>query len=251
MIMDIRIYQINENKDHEGLMFSSLTRARTIRGRDDVDSSIYDLVYEGTRADAKNLEDIYSIFNISSDITPADFKGRSMSVSDIVEIVDDEKLRSGFYYCDRIGFERVDFNDTPIFIGEGDKRIEGVYLEPGEYAKKVSVSNDLASLQKLVEGNIEAYTAFDDGICIICNDEGKINGMRPNRGIKNSKGELADVVFGPCFLCDGRGNDFNSLSNEKMNEYLEKFRMPELLIHMPEGYQMIPYKSERMRMKDR
>ena len=246
--MKIRIYQINEHKDLQGLMFSSLRRTFTITEKEEIDSSIYDLVYDG-ETEAKDLEDIYSTFNSYSDAKPEDYFGRSMSVSDVVEIVDSDHLKAGFYYCDRIGFEKVVFRseyDREVKLDE----IQGIYCEPGKYASIITVKNTLSELQKLVEGNIEAYCAFEDGACIICNDEGKINGMRPTRGIRNENGELQDVVFGPFFICDGKNYEFESLSKDDLEKYLAKFLLPELLIHMPDGYQMIPYRSERMRLKD-
>lgn len=56
----------------------------------------YNKVYEGeTDGD---LDDIYTQFNINR---PADFKGHSLSTSDIVE------LDGKFFYCDSFGWEEV------------------------------------------------------------------------------------------------------------------------------------------------
>ena len=41
--------------------------------------------------------DIFRIFNIDH---PKDFRGHSLSVSDIVEVVDSNSVKSGFYFCD-------------------------------------------------------------------------------------------------------------------------------------------------------
>ncbi len=60
----------------------------------------YDLVYEsvvGTNEDY-TLEALFSKFNLEH---PNDFYGRSMSVSDIVQIEDD------YYYCDSIGWKNI------------------------------------------------------------------------------------------------------------------------------------------------
>ena len=40
---------------------------------------------------------------------PEGYKGRSLSVSDVVEIVD-ENGDSTFHFCDSIGFKQIDFD---------------------------------------------------------------------------------------------------------------------------------------------
>ena len=60
----------------------------------------YKEVYSGTVVPNEDgpkatLEDLYQKFNIDH---PADFKGHSLSVSDVVE------LDGKFYYCDNVGW---------------------------------------------------------------------------------------------------------------------------------------------------
>lgn len=57
--------------------------------------------------EAGDLEDVYRIFNTEC---PWDFKGHSLSVSDVVEVVEGPGMAPGFYFCDCIGFQRVEFN---------------------------------------------------------------------------------------------------------------------------------------------
>lgn len=61
----------------------------------------YKLVYEGeieVEDVNKTLEDLFTIFNIKR---PQDFKGHSLSVSDIVE------LDGKYYYCDNVGWTEI------------------------------------------------------------------------------------------------------------------------------------------------
>jgi hypothetical protein len=61
----------------------------------------YEVVYEGEIEDYSieyTLEKLFDMFNI---FYPEDFKGRSMSVSDVVE------LEGVYYYCDHIGFKKI------------------------------------------------------------------------------------------------------------------------------------------------
>ena len=62
----------------------------------------YELVYTAPLTEKDNLESIYTRFNIDH---PADFKGHSLSVSDIVVLHQDGKDTA--HYCDRFGFSQV------------------------------------------------------------------------------------------------------------------------------------------------
>ena len=104
--MDIKIYQINRTRDVDRIKFLGLDSLKDFRGIQDINSRIYDMVYQGN-VEARDLEDVYRIFNTEC---PQDFKGHSLSVSDVVEVVEGPGMAPGFYFCDCIGFQRVEFN---------------------------------------------------------------------------------------------------------------------------------------------
>ena len=57
-------------------------------------------------AEAKTALEICDIvFHVFNMRTPEDFRGHSLSVSDIIEI--DTDLTKSFYYCDIVGWTRV------------------------------------------------------------------------------------------------------------------------------------------------
>ena len=102
--MKIKIYQIDSNKDNGKLKF--LNYECTIkRTRGMIASDSYSCVYIG-EVECKGLEDVYRKFNVDK---PDSFKGHSMSVSDIVEVVESDEIESGLYFCDSIGFKKVGF----------------------------------------------------------------------------------------------------------------------------------------------
>ena len=115
------------------------------------------------------------------------------------------------------------------------KLIQVVYCEPGKIAKIKEIKTGLENLQQAVGGLIETYYPFDEPVCVVCNDEGKINGMRPCRAVYGEDGELMDIIFGPFFICDSRGEDFGSLSEEQLKRYEEKFRLPEYFFRGEHG----------------
>lgn len=90
---------------------------------------------------------------------------------------------------------------------ENEKKIKVVLLEPGKLARAVEIDASLAGMQKVVGGLIEPFYPFEEQVCIVCNEESKINGMRPNRSVKNDDGVMVDFIFGPAFICDCRGEN--------------------------------------------
>ena len=67
---------------------------------------------------------------------------------------------------------------------ENEKKIKVVLLEPGKLARTAEIDASLAEMQKVVGGLIEPFYPFEEQVCIVCNEESKINGMRPNRSVK-------------------------------------------------------------------
>lgn len=109
----IRIYQINLSKDKDRVAFLGRAELEMFQGSTAINSKIYDLVFDG---DVRNdsLEDLYRIFNGEY---PENYRARSMSVSDVVEVFEDGK--SEFFFCDTIGFAKVDFDPQACFRRTG------------------------------------------------------------------------------------------------------------------------------------
>ena len=184
--MKIRIYQINLERDIMRVAFASYDQLEEMTGSPvAIDSSIYDLVYEG-EADCQDLEDVFQVFNLHH---PLDYGGRSLSVSDIVEVIEAETdadnncslghpVEPGFFYCNSFGFKKVSFGSP-----QKDKRIRVVLLEPRKLARTVEIGANLAAMQTVVGGNIEALYPFEETVSLICNEEGKINDLTLNRAV--------------------------------------------------------------------
>ena len=94
--MKIKIYQITEEKDARQLMFMRLAFVERHGG---VDPSEYELTWEGD-VPARDLEDVYLIFNDYAK-RPDDYRGRSLSVSDVVV------TEMGAYFCDSYGWAKL------------------------------------------------------------------------------------------------------------------------------------------------
>lgn len=121
-----------------------------------------------------------------------------------------------------------------------EKKINIIMLEPGKKAYLKEIDNTLESLQKEVKGYIEAIYSFEEEVCLVCNEEGKMNGMELNRAIYGEHGLIVDIIAGPAFLCGCSGEDFSSLNEKQVQKYQEMFYYPEqFLLHTGEGGSLI------------
>ncbi len=99
---EFSIYQINVDRDTANVCFIGMESLEKIKGTKEVNAAAYDRVYDG-KMDCISLENIYQKFNVDH---PADYKGRSLSVSDVVEIRESDTLNPGFYFVDISGSSR-------------------------------------------------------------------------------------------------------------------------------------------------
>ena len=93
------ILQLNENNGKK--LFQSYDNICKRYGNVNIDD--YDIVYssdiDDTQLSEPLLDEIFRIFNIG---LPTDFKGHSLSVSDIIYV-----KGKGFYYVDNYGFKKL------------------------------------------------------------------------------------------------------------------------------------------------
>lgn len=104
--MNVRIFQIDMGRDTKSVKFENLENTLNIAGQ--VDPAIYSQVYANV-CDCNDLEDVFRKFNVEK---PIDFTGHSLSISDIVEILDGEN--KGAYFCDSFGFKKIDFDTSAV-----------------------------------------------------------------------------------------------------------------------------------------
>lgn len=178
---EFSIYQINTDRDDNRICFLGLDTLERFQHSKEVDPVLYDRVYDG-KLDCNSLETIYEKFNIDH---PADYKGRSLSVSDVVEIRESDTLNPGFYFVDSIGFKSISFDKSlckePVEAGSG--KISVLLVEPNKYPKMIEIDDTLEAMQAMVGGDIEEYMPFEDEVAIVCHEEGKLIGLPPNRAI--------------------------------------------------------------------
>ena len=63
-------------------------------------------------------------------------------------------------------------------------------VEPEKEPYVKEISSGLSSLQKEVGGFIEAVYPLEDPVAIICNEEGKLEGLPLNRALRDEDGHV-------------------------------------------------------------
>ena len=99
MMLTYRVYQLKKEHFH-GKAFEPYDRVKKEYGEPKKDW--YDCVYEFQWGDYIAPDELYYMFN---EHRPEDFKGHSLSVSDVVEMPD------GFRYCDDFGWMELNWGD--------------------------------------------------------------------------------------------------------------------------------------------
>ncbi|MCR5636197.1 MAG: DUF3846 domain-containing protein [Clostridiales bacterium] len=221
--MNIKIYQINLSRDKKSEAFLGIDEREHILNLTDINSSIYDCVFSG-EVGCNGLEDVFQKFNIDH---PEGYSGRSISVSDIVEIIDAEDMEKGFYYCDNIGFSKVKFNPEKAQPLK-ENRIKVLMVEPGKKAYEKEIGTSLKEMYAALDCDcIQTFYPYSDLVVLVVDDEGKINGSRPNRAVYGENGEMIDIICGKFFICDCSTDEFKSLPKNMMEKYKQQFLLPE------------------------
>ena len=107
-------------------------------------------------------------------------------------------------------------------------------VEPGKTPVVKDISGNLKQMQKMVEGYIEVIYPFEDEVALVCNEEGKLMSLPPNRGLWDDNGNLYEIICGTFFLCGApSGSDsFTSLTPEQIEKYKQRFASPEVFVGM-------------------
>ena len=113
------IYQLKQGDETRDFRFEPYDRLQAAGNV--VDKTNYELVYSAELTPGTSLEDIYTRFNIDH---PKDFKGHSLSVSDVVVL--HQNGQDTAHYVDSVGFRQV-----PEFLQE-QKQLTPDELTTGE-----------------------------------------------------------------------------------------------------------------------
>lgn len=114
---------------------------------------------------------------------------------------------------------------------EKEETLRVLLVRPQEEARIVEIENSLEGMQRAVGGYIETVYPFEDDVALVCNEEGKMNGMTLNRAIYyHDSDEVLDIIAGDFFVAYAPpdSEDFQSLPENLMGKYYNLFRYPEM-----------------------
>lgn len=124
--------------------------------------------------------------------------------------------------------------------------IKVLLVKPEMHPQLVEIENELEVLQKIVGGLIQAVYPFEDEVCLICNDEGKLLNLQMNRALYDN-GSVYDVIAGD-FLVVGMGvEDFCSLTDEQIERYEKRFHQPEMFLRIGQQIVVFPMSDEEVK----
>ena len=111
-----------------------------------------------------------------------------------------DQWHAGDHILGADNFVEVEFesNDGKEISAERaqDDTIEVLMVEPGQYPRVERIGSDLASLQKAVDGYIEAIYPYDDPVALICGEEAKLEGKPLNRALRDGDGDAKQFGAG-------------------------------------------------------
>lgn len=110
-----------------------------------------------------------------------------------------------------------------------EKKLTVLVVKPNVSPKVIEIDDTLKAMQEVVGGYIQEIVPFKDDVAIICNEEGKLQNLPPNRAIYDREGKVADVIVGDFFICRApvESDTFESLTGDDITKYSEKFKYPE------------------------
>lgn len=168
------IYQLKDDESLRYIRFEGLERLQKEGGK--VDRDNYNLVYESELKPGTTLDDLYYQFNMEH---PADFRGHSMSVSDIVVLHQDNEDKA--FYVDRFGFTEV-----PEFLLE---KVADLELDEAAY----KLGDRYISIQRTDEGF--DYSIYDEGYHLL--DGGVLDD--PDISIREVLKQITDELKQPVY----------------------------------------------------
>ena len=119
-------------------------------------------------------------------------------------------------------------------------------VEPEKVPYETQIGNDLQSMQAALDGHLEAVYPFDQPVALVCNEDGKRDGLPLNRALRDADGDIYDIIAGNFFIVGLGQNDFTDLPHELAEQFAEQFRQPEIFMHVDDKIVAAPMPDEQV-----
>ena len=118
-------------------------------------------------------------------------------------------------------------------------------VEPGKAPYEAQIGDDLQSMQALVGGYIQAVYPYEEPVALICRESGKLDGLPLNRALRDSDGDIYDIIAGTFFIAGLGESDFTDLPHELAEQFAEQFRQPEMFLRVDDKIVAAPMTEEQ------
>ena len=212
------IYQLKSGNETLDYRFEPLDAIRS-NGLS-VKPENYELVYTAPLTEKDSLESIYTRFNIDR---PADFKGHSLSVSDIVVLHQDGKDTA--HYCDRFGFSQV-----PEFL-QPERAAEVTIPTPDQMATQERINTPKGSFcvtnmtrEQMEVAGYGVHHQSDDGKYLIMGNGARAFAVAAEQPEKDNPLRTAEMTLEDDYgMIDGViNNGRRGEESEKAQEYADR-----------------------------
>ena len=100
-------------------------------------------------------------------------------------------------------------------------------------------------MQALVGGYIQAVYPFEQPVALVCCESGKLDDLPLNRALRDSDGDIYDIVAGNFFIVGLGESDFTDLPHELAEQFAERFRQPEMFLRVDDKIVAAPMLDEQ------
>lgn len=125
-------------------------------------------------------------------------------------------------------------------LARNNDKMKVLVVEPMKAPYTKEIDKGLKSLQNEVGGDIQAVFPFKEEVAVICNDEGKINGLELNRALWDENGKIYDIIAGTFLVCGLTEDTFGSLPDNLINKFFAYYKLPETFIQVEGEIVAIP-----------
>ena len=182
--------------------------------------------------------------------------GRDIAMDEQGRFTDEGYVRVASERWDRqFDGELDDIPDEYRITGSGeaaerDSTIAVLVVEPGKEPYVKEIDSGLESLQHEVGGCIEAIYPYEDPVALVCNEEGKLEGLPLNRALRDEDGDIYDVVAGTFMVVGLTDDSFGSLTVEQMQKFSDLFKVPEQFVKLGDKIVAIPMISKEQQKQE-
>ena len=124
---------------------------------------------------------------------------------------------------------------------KSDATMRVLIVEPGKAPREAVIAHTLEAMQAGVGDTIQAVYPFVETVALICNDESKSLGLPWNRMLRDSSGEIYDIIAGTFFLCAAPkdSESFEGLTENQVQAYTKRLAHPEYFLRTSQGLMVL------------